>query len=343
MYRIFTLFFLILISGNAIARAADTWAEKLGYPPDKRVLILHANYMGAAYEFNRPGQELLKNGHAQAASVMVPCPWFEDFASWCRQNPGHDVGICLTLNSPGESYRWRPLGDREQTSSLVDADGYLWQTELQLALRGETEQARLELKRQIDKARASGIRPSHLLPFKGSLLARPDLLELYLEIAQQLWIPAVMVELTPDTIEMFRDEGFPLSDEMIDLIARYPLPKLDELHFIPDAESYDAKRDSFYELVRGLPPGLTQIICGPADKTPALERITPNWQNRVFERQLLMDPEVHKFLENEGIVLTDWKEVMERFETGSGPAAGVDGTGTPARGSAEQPRRQTAS
>ena len=52
--------------------AAETWAEKLGYPADKRVVILHANYMGAAYEFNRRGKELLEAGHIQSASVMVP-------------------------------------------------------------------------------------------------------------------------------------------------------------------------------------------------------------------------------------------------------------------------------
>jgi hypothetical protein len=297
---------------------AATWAEKLGYPPDARVVILHANYMGSAYEFNRPGQELLEKGRVQSASLMVTCPWFEEFAAWCRQNPQYDVGVCLTLNSPGTNYRWRPLGGAE-SSSLIDADGYLWRTELQFAVRADIEQVAQEVDRQIEKARRAGVRPSHLIPFMGSLLTRPDLMKLYLQVAEENWIPAVMVEMTPENIDAAGEEGFALTDEMIQLAARYPLPKLDALHFVPEAESYEQKREKFYELIRDLPPGLTQIIAGPADRTAAIEHISPSWQLRVWENQLLSDDQVHQFLEQEGVVLTNWKEIMHRFETGAAP------------------------
>ena len=301
--------------------SAETWAEKLGYPPEKRVLILHANYMGAAYEFNRPGQELLESGRVQSAGLMVPCPWFEEFAQWCRQHPQHDIGICLTLNSPGTNYRWQPLGGA-QSSSLVDADGYMWRSELQLAIRADAEQVAEEIDRQIEKARRAGVQPSHLLPFMGSLLTRPDLARLYLEVAEKNWIPAVMVELTPKNIESLQADGFPLTDEVIELVARYPLPKLDDLHFVPVAESYEEKREKFYELVRGLSPGITQIIAGPADDTAGMQRMTARWQHRVWENQLLSDDQVHQFLQDEGIVLTNWKEIMERFESGASPSLG---------------------
>lgn len=300
--------------------SAETWAEKLGFPSDARVVILHANYMGAAYEFNRPGQELLEQGHVQSASLMVPCPWFEEFADWCRKNPQHDVGICLTLNSPSANYRWRPLGG-DGVSSLVDPDGYLWRTELQFALRADYQQVADELDRQLDKARRAGVRPSHIIPFMGSLLTRPDLMKLYLDVAEENWIPAVIFEMTPENIQAAREEGFPLSEEMIEMAAHYPLPKLDSVHFLPDGESYEKKRDGFYELIRGLRPGLTQIIAGPALESDALEKISPNWQLRVWEYQLLSDPKVHAFLQSEGVVLTSWKEIMRRFETGgSAPA-----------------------
>ena len=91
----------ILVAVSQTANGQETWAERLGYPAGKRVVILYADTMGASYEFNRPGQELLANGHLNSASVMAPCPWFEEFAAWCRENPQHDIGVCLTLNSPG--------------------------------------------------------------------------------------------------------------------------------------------------------------------------------------------------------------------------------------------------
>jgi hypothetical protein len=319
MRRVFLLMLAFLFTGRGLTLGAETWAEKLGYPADQRVLILYANYLGSAYEFNRPGQEFLQEGIVQAAGMMVPCPWFDEMAAWCRKHPGHDIGICLTLNSPSAMYRWRPLGPAEQTSSLVDADGYLWRSELQVALQVDLEQAEREIQRQIEKARSAGVRPTHLTPFMGSLLARPDLLELYLRTAQRYWIPAVMVDLTPTNIELLRREGFPLTQEMIRLIRDYPLPKLDALHFIPPAATYEEKRDRFYELVRSLPPGLTQIIAAPADQTAAIKLMTTKWQDRVWERQLLADPEVREFLEKEGLMLTNWKEIMQRFETGQQP------------------------
>lgn len=304
--------------------SAETWAAKLGYRPDARVVILHANYMGAAYEFNRPGQELLEKGRVQSASVMVTCPWFEEFAAWCRQNPQYDVGVCLTLNSPGTNCRWRPLGG-DESSSLTDPDGYLWRTELQVAVRADIEQVAKEVSLQIEKARRAGVRPSHLVPFMGSLLTRPDLMELYLQIAEENWIPAVMVEMTPENIDAASAEGFPLTDEMIQLAARYPLPKLDALRFVPEADSYDEKRDRFFELVENLSPGLTQIIAGPADETEAIKQMSPSWQLRVWENQLLSDDQVHQFLDQQEIVLTNWKEIMHRFETGTAPAAAAIG------------------
>ena len=77
--------------------AAETWAERLGYEPSDRVVILYADNMGAAYETNRSGSKCLEEGVVQSASVMVPCPWFDHFAEWCRSNRGHDIGVSLTL------------------------------------------------------------------------------------------------------------------------------------------------------------------------------------------------------------------------------------------------------
>ena len=301
-------------------QAAESWAERLGYPSGKRVLILHANHMGAAYEFNRPGQELLTTNRIQSVGVMTACPWFEEFAKWSRENPGHDTGICLSLNSPSRVYRWGPLLDRGKVPSLVDSQGFLWRTVLQVALRAEVDDVKREVEAQIRRGLEAGIRPTHLLPDMGSLLTREDLTKLYLDTAQKFWIPAVIIELTPENIESIREAGFPLTQAMIDLVDSYPLPKLDDLRYIPEADSYDAKRKAFFEMIRELPPGLTQIITLPADRTPALENFSPRWEDRVWEARLLNDSKTEKFLADEGVVLTNWIEVMHRFENGRKPS-----------------------
>jgi predicted glycoside hydrolase/deacetylase ChbG (UPF0249 family) len=278
--------------------------------------------MGAAYEFNRPGQQLLSEGSIQSASVLVPCQWFDEFANWCRANPGHDVGVSLTFNSANGLYRWCPTSSRSEVPSLLDPDGFFWPSVLQFAFHADSKEVEREVRMQILRARSAGFRPSHLMTHMGSLLTRPDLMEIYLKAAEKYWLPAVMVELTPANIEQLREEGFELTQEMVELVARYRLPKLDDVRFVPDTESYEAKCEAFFELIRNLEPCLVQIHLHPADKTQALELLSPRWKNRVWEAQLLSDPAVKEFLEDEEVVLTDWIEIMQRFQgRGNAPSA----------------------
>ncbi len=296
------------------AMAVQTWAEKLGYPKNKRLLILHAAHMGLCFEANEAGKQALENGWIQSASVMPTCPWFNEFAQWCKQHPDHDVGVSLTMNSEWPHYRWTPLSPRTAVPGLVDSSGYLWRTVLQFSINAHSEEVRREIDAQIEKTLLDGIRPTHLLPHLGALLARPELAAAYFETAQRLWIPAVVVELTPAHIVQFRQQGMPMDENMIELIAHYPLPKVDELRFMPIDLSYDGKRQQFYQLVRSLPPGITQIVAHPAVESKALKSITDDWQQRVWDAQLLADSEVHKFFVQEGILFTSWKEIMHRFE-----------------------------
>ena len=69
--------------------------------------------------------------------------------------------------------------------------------------------------------------------------------------------------------------------------------------------------------IKNLKPGLSQIVAGPAAESPALKLISDDWRNRAWDYQLLTDAKVHQFLEDEGVLLTNWKQIMERFEKGS--------------------------
>lgn len=315
--RFFTtiLSLLSLLAAAAPVRA-QTWAERLGYPADKKVLILYADGAGLVYESNRAAQDALKAGQVQSVGLMMPAPWGLDFARQAdaEKMSKHDIGLALTLTSEYANYRWKPVSSDNQVPSLVDADGYLWQTVTQVASSVKTDEVDREIHAQIDRARTAGFEPSHLAPHMGALVWRPDLLAVYLQAAHKRWIPAVVVELTPERIKSFRERGYPLSDEVIQLIAKYPLPKLDDLRFSPPGNSYEQKRERMFQLIKTLPPGLTQIVFHPAAGGDALKQITRNWQDRVWDAQLLADPELKELLQQEGVVLTNWKEIMHRFD-----------------------------
>ena len=63
----------------------------------------------------------------------------------------------------------------------------------------------------------------------------------------------------------------------------------------------------------------------PAADSEALRSITDGWQQPVWDAQLLADPEVHEFLRQEGVLFTDWKEMMRRFEGRAPKEMGIEG------------------
>jgi predicted glycoside hydrolase/deacetylase ChbG (UPF0249 family) len=252
---------------------------------------------------------------------MAPCPWFSDAAQWCTAHPDADVGLDLTINSEWEHYRWRPVAADHLAASLLDADRFLWRTPTQTMVNASAEDVEREILAQIAHAKAQGLRPTHLTTHLGALVTRPDLIEVYLRVARQQWIPAMIIEATPEHIERFSRQGFPLPDDLIQLLSDYPLPKVDDLRLIPPAESFAEKKSAFLAMLRELPAGLTQIALRPAIESEALKRIVPEWQQRVWEAELLADVEVQSALrDSDGIILTDWREIMQRFE-GRPPAA----------------------
>jgi predicted glycoside hydrolase/deacetylase ChbG (UPF0249 family) len=303
-----------LIGALANGAHAETWADRLGFPPGSKVVLLHVNELGLAYETNAAATKLLETGPARSASAIVPAPWFLDLVKWAKAHPNIDLGLELTLNSELPNYRWEGVAHDDLTMTLDDADGFLWASPVQTMVNASAEDVEHEVRAQIRRAKEAGLRPSHLTTHLGTLVTRPDLIEVYLRVAREEWIPAVVVELTAEQVARFEANGFPMPDNIIQLLADYPLPKVDDLHMVADADSYAAKKAEFLKMLAGLQPGITQIAFRPAAESDALKQITPRWQQRVWDAQLLADPEVQQALAADGVMVTDWRELMRRFE-----------------------------
>src|SRR5437870_8247137 len=81
-------------SPNAPSR---TIAERLGYPANSRLLVIHADDFGMSHSVNRAIEEALENHWVTSASVMVPCSWFPEAAHWAQTHADADLGVHLTL------------------------------------------------------------------------------------------------------------------------------------------------------------------------------------------------------------------------------------------------------
>jgi len=288
-------------------------AEKLGFPAGRKVLILHADDIGMCEEANRAVIPYLENQQIQSASVMMPCAYSDEFMQWYKANADYDIGLHLTLTSEWQTWRWSTVADKGLVSSLLNSDEFMWHSVAEVVQNAKPEEVEKEIRAQIEKALSLGVRPTHLDTHMGTLYHIDAFSKIFMDIAEEYQIPALIFDLSNDSIiQKFEEMGVPITDYFIARCNDYSMPKLDYFESIPVGNSYEEFRDNFFEVVKSLNPGIAEIICHPSVESDKLKEITDSWQQRVWEAQLFADPEVIDFLIEEQIIFTNWKELMKR-------------------------------
>src|SRR5437879_9002249 len=121
--RITNLLFLCLACALLNVHAQDagkTLAERLGFPRDAKLLIVHADDVGVTHSVNAATIKALDTGLVNSASIMVPCPWFPEIADYAKAHPDLDFGLHLTLTSERVYYRWGPGASKHKSPSRID-------------------------------------------------------------------------------------------------------------------------------------------------------------------------------------------------------------------------------
>lgn len=166
--------------------------ERLGYAPDAKLVIVHADDLGLTRSINDAFFAGLASDCIRSGSAMVPCPHFAAVAEFARSRPDGDIGLHLTLTSGPVSHRWKPMAPASSVSSLVDGEGYFhqrWTPELGIDLR----HVEIELRAQIEQAYGLGLKPTHLDShlFLLQLRAR-QLFEIFLKVGRQYGLPVLV-------------------------------------------------------------------------------------------------------------------------------------------------------
>ena len=300
----------------ASAQEKITSAEKLGFPKEKKIILLHCDDAGMCEEANIAVQSYILKGDVLSAAVMMPCPNAEEMVEWAKKHPTADIGVHLTLTSEWKSYRWATLTNPKMVPGLIDPEGKMWHDVPDVVMHATPKEVETEICAQIDKMIKLGLKPSHIDTHMGTLYGSPEFAKVFLETAVKYNIPANAIDLTnPAVAAYYRTAGYPINEEMIKYIESYPLPKLDNFGSAPDGKTYEEKRDNFIKLVQSLKPGLTEIIFHPSILTENLKSITGSWQQREWEAQLFSDPVMKKFFADNGIIITTWTEIMHRFNS----------------------------
>src|SRR5881396_523352 len=160
-FYLYVVLLSFLLSTFPVAVSAQTLLERLGYPPGTKLIIVHADDLGETHAVNAAAIKALQRGTINSASLMVPCPWFPEIADYAKSHPDADFGLHLTLTSERVFYRWGPVASKDKVPSLIDENGYFhhdWAASTKI----NPQEVEVELRAQIDRAYAMGIRPTHL-------------------------------------------------------------------------------------------------------------------------------------------------------------------------------------
>lgn len=292
--------FVFTLLGSSDSRAQ-------GLEKGKKYLILHADDAGMCHSENLATFEAMEKGIVSSASIMTPCPWFKEAAEYARRHPERDFGVHLTLTCEWGPYRWGPVAPREQVPSLLDEEGYLWHSVQQVAEHAKLEEVERELRAQIERCKQFGVPFTHLDTHMGSVLARPEITQLYVRLGLEYDVPVLMMRDNPPMIKKHPElaEAFAALIQQLD---GRKLPVLDRLVQLESSLDLSQRTADYRTSLAELEPGVTQLIvhCGYANEE--LRGITNRAASRDADRVIFTDPTVIEEVRHLGIELITWKQ-----------------------------------
>jgi hypothetical protein len=300
------IIYVLAFSLLSIAAQSQSIAERLGYPANSKLLILHADDLAVAHSQDAASFAALDQGAVTSASIMVPCPWLTEVADYAKSHPDADLGLHLTLTSEWTTYRWGPVASKDKVPSLLDPSGYLWPETGPAVQHLKADEVELELRAQIERAIAFGIHPTHLDSHMGVLFARPDLFAVYVKLAHEYKLPflAFLGRNTPPALASLISTKDPLVDAVV----------------IANPSIKPANWNDFYaNAIKNLKPGLTEIIVHLAHDDAEFQAVAVDhadygaaWRQRDYD--VMTSPEFRKLLADNHIILVHWRDLQKLLQ-----------------------------
>jgi len=275
--------------------------ERLGFPPNTKVLIINADDFGMNHATNMATIRALRVGGVTSSTVMVPCPWFPEAVSLIKENPKASIGVHTTLTSEWGKYKWGPVLGRTAVPSLCDELGYFYADVPFVYLNAKPEEAEKEVRAQIDKALAAGIDVTHIDSHMGTMQYAPGYHEIYIKIAKDYNLPCRKAgrEL------MKKYGGEYLIDKADELGVLHP----DEL-YMDDPPTIEATESWWKERLAQIPAGkVSEIYIHCCELTPEMKATTGSAARRTADTDFFCKPETREYIKSLGIELISYKEL----------------------------------
>ena len=285
--------------------------KKLGFSNTDKLVILHTDDIGMCQASLAAFIDLWENEAISSGAIMMPCPWAKPAAEYCQTHPGVDMGVHATITAEWDGYRWSALSTRDPASGLMDRDGFLWQTSQETQANATPEAVTLELQLQVRKALDWGVEVTHVDSHMGTAF-HPRFMQAYIEAARQVQVLPMLPRADTSMLH-FLGMDDETADRFAALIAQLEeqgLPLVDGMSMMP-LDQPEGQLDIAKKMLSELPAGVTHFLFHPSIDTPELRSIAPDWPSRVANYHTFMDPEIKKFIKDQGIQVIGYHHLRD--------------------------------
>lgn len=293
-----------------------------------KYLIINADDFGMCRGANLAVMDLFKDPKSALTSstIMAPCAWAPEAAQFAKENPELGIGVHWTFTSEWSKYRWAPVG-ASNTDSLRDEDGFFYHESDQVEINADIDEIEAECRAQIERLKKLGLtNPSHVDNHMGSIYGietgRFELLNVAFDVASEYNLPFRFPKILPDEVFDNTMLEIKVDKEMVkgllSNIVSYAEMKGVAIPDLlipnewggPQDESYENFKEYVYNLYRSFPDGaVTETYMHPSLETDDLKGTTGSWQRRVWEYQLLKDPQTRQHIESLGFKLINYRDL----------------------------------
>lgn len=243
-------------------------------------LIVNADDFGFTPDVNAGIVDAHRNGVLTSTTLMANGGAFDDAARLAKETPTLDIGAHLVLVQGPSLVDGRPLP--ETPGQLL----------VRLARGGLDVYA--ELKAQIEKIRASGLRLSHLDSHKHTHLV-PAVFRAVVKLAGEFGIPWVRLPLDPT---------FRFANRYYRRFTHGKNVRMTD-HFVGFKLTGSLTEETFAQALDKLENGVTEFMCHPGYLGPELKQArTRLKESRLRELDALTSPRIRKLISGKGIHLT---------------------------------------
>ncbi|HEY3283516.1 MAG TPA: polysaccharide deacetylase family protein [Armatimonadota bacterium] len=300
---------LALAVAAALAAVEPTPYSQLLEPPAGRFLIVHADDMGMCHSENQASFQAMEKGLVTCGSVMMPCPWVMEVVEYAKTHPKADLGVHLTLNCEWRTYKWGPVAPREKVKGLLDPQGYLWSSAEDTLKHATAEEVETECRAQIQRALDLGLKITHIDTHMGTIVARPDFARVYLKLAHEFHVPALVADIFPKDRALTAEES-----GLRDALLGSGLPLLDGLTPSVREKEPEPRRETYGRMLSNLKPGVWQTIIHLGMGDDEMRAITGSAGERHGDYLAFTHEETRKLIQSKGIKLIGYRDLKAAMD-----------------------------